>query len=102
MKNPHLVYQRQAVKDASPIQIVVKMYDLIIQASYREDGERVRELLSTLIRGLNFDHEPAGELFSLYQYCQGLSRKNEYEEIRELLEPLRDAWEQLAVAPKQN
>ncbi len=96
MKNPHLVYQRQAVKDASPLQLVVKMYDLIIQASYREDGQRVRELLSTLISGLNFDHEPADQLFSLYQYCQGLSRKEDFEEIRELLVPLRDAWEQLA------
>lgn len=96
MKNPQLIYQRQAVKDATPLQLVVKIYDLIIQATYREDGQRVRELLATLISGLNFDHEPADQLFALYQYCQGLSRKEDFEEIRNLLDPLREAWEELA------
>lgn len=96
MKNPQLIYQRQAVKDATPLQLVVKMYDLIIQATYRKDGQRVRELLATLISGLDFDHEPADQLFALYQYCQGLSRNENFEEIRNLLEPLREAWEDLA------
>ncbi len=96
MRNPQLVYQQQSVKNASPLQLVVKMYDLIIQATYREDDKRVRELLSTLISGLNFDHEPADQLFSLYKYCQELSRKGGYEEIREILEPLRDTWDEVA------
>ena len=72
------------------------MYDLVLQATYREDDKRVREILSTLITGLNFEYEPAGQLFSLYKYCQGLSRKGHYEEIREVLEPLRDAWQEAA------
>lgn len=96
MKNPQLVYQHQAVKDASSLQLVVKMYDLIIQATYRQEEKRVRELLSALIHGLNFEHEPADQLFELYQYCQGLSRKEKYEEIREILGPLRDTWDQVA------
>jgi flagellin-specific chaperone FliS len=96
MRNPQLVYQQQSVKNASPLKLVVKMYDLVLQATYREDDKRVREILSTLITGLNFDHEPAGQLFSLYKYCQGLSRKGQYEEIREVLEPLRDAWLEVA------
>lgn len=96
MRNPQLVYQQQSVKNASPLQLVVKMYDLVLQASYREDDKRVRDILSTLITGLNFDHEPAGQLFSLYKYCQGLSRKGEFQEIRDVLEPLRDAWQEVA------
>ena len=96
MRNPQLVYQQQSVKNASPLQLVVKMYDLVLQATYREDEKRVREILSTLITGLNFEYEPAGQLFSLYNYCQGLSRKGEFEEIREVLEPLRDAWQEVA------
>jgi flagellin-specific chaperone FliS len=96
MRNPQLVYQQQSVKNASPLQLVVKMYDLVIQATYREDDKRVRDLLSTLISGLNFDHEPADQLFSLYKYCQDLSRKGDYEEIREILEPLRDTWDEVA------
>ncbi|GAA5522426.1 flagellar protein FliS [Aliifodinibius salicampi] len=96
MQNPQKVYQRQAVKNASPMQLVVKLYDLVLQATYREDEERVKDILATLIESLNFDYEPADELFQLYKYCQDLARKKEYGEIREILEPLRDAWDQAA------
>lgn len=79
--------------NASPLRLVVKLYDLVLQATYRKDAERVKEVLATLIESLNFDYEPAEELFQLYTYCQDLARKEEYEAIREILEPLRDAWE---------
>ena len=59
MQNASLVYQRQSIMNASPLKLVVKMYDLLIQASYRED-DIAREILSGLIQGLNFDYEPAG------------------------------------------
>lgn len=61
MQNATLVYQRQAIMNASPLKLVVKMYDLLIQASYR-GRQKVREILSGLIQGLNFDYEPAGQL----------------------------------------
>jgi|SRR6056297_3565567 len=96
MRDPQLVYQQQAVKNASPLQLVVKMYDLLIQATYREDGQKVKEILSTLITGLNFDHEPADQLFAIYRYCQELARKNEFEQIREVMEPIRETWDEVA------
>jgi len=96
MRNPQLVYQRQSVMNASPLKLVVKMYDLAIQASYREDDNKLRDILTTLIDSLNFEHEPAGQLFELYRYCQDLSRKQKFDEIREILEPLRDTWEEVA------
>lgn len=96
MRNPQLVYQEQSIKNASPLQLVVKMYDLAIQATYREDDKKVRDILSTLIAGLDFNHEPADQLFELYRYCQGLSRKKKFEEIRDVLEPLRDTWQEAA------
>ena len=83
--------------DASPLKLVVKLYDLAIQASYREDDQRLREILSTLTKGLNFDHEPADQLFGIYRYCQDLSREGKFDEIREILEPLREAWEDSAM-----
>lgn len=82
--------------NASPIKLVVKLYDIAIQTSYREDDKKLREVLSTLIKGLNFDHEPAGQLYELYHYCQTLSREKKFGEIRNILEPLRDAWEEAA------
>ena len=99
MRNPELAYQTQAVKHASPLQLVVKLYDLVIQATYMEDERKVKEVLTTLMHGLDFGHEPAEQLFALYQYCRELARKNEFEEIRELLEPLRDTWNEVANKP---
>lgn len=96
MQNPQKIYQQQAVLNASPLQLVVKLYDLVLQATYQKDQERVKDILSTLIESLNFEYEPADELFQLYKYCQDLARKEEYEEIREILEPLRDAWQTVA------
>lgn len=96
MRNPQLAYQTQSVKSASPLQLVIKMYDLTIQATYREDEKKVRDLLSALIYGLNFDYEPSEQLFSLYQYCQDMARKQKFEEVREVLEPLRSSWEEVA------
>lgn len=96
MENPQLAYQKQSVLNAPPLKLVVKLYDLAIQASYREDKQKMREILSTLIKGLNFDHEPAAQLFELYRYCQDLARKGNYEEFREILEPIRDTWEEVA------
>jgi len=102
MQNPQQVYQRQAIMNASPLKLVVKLYDLLLQATYRKDQKRVRELLSTLIESLNFDYDPAEDLFQLYQYCQDLARQEKYEEIRDILDPLRDAWEQAANSKIEN
>lgn len=72
------------------------MYDLAIQATYKQEGKQFRSIISELIAGLNFDYEPSGELFEIYRYCQELSRKEQYEEIREILEPLRETWEEVS------
>ncbi len=96
MRDPQLQYQRQSVMNASPVKLVVKLYDLAIQATWREDDNKVREILSTLIKGLNFDHEPAEQLYNIYRYCQDISREGRFEEIREVLEPIREAWENSA------
>lgn len=83
--------------NASPVKLVVKLYDLAIQATWREDGQKLREILSTLVKGLDFDHEPAEQLYNIYRYCQDISREGRFEEIREILEPIREAWEESAV-----
>ncbi len=96
LQDPQKVYQQQAILNASPVQLVVKLYDLLLQATWREDRDKTLSILSALITGLNYDYEPADQLFSLYRYCQDLARKGEFEEIRELLEPLRDTWTEIA------
>lgn len=103
MKKAVDVYQRQAVLNATPSELITKLYDLAIQACYRKDEKRLIEVLSTLIRGLNFDYEIAGSFFNLYEYCQRQARKQEFDEVRELLEGIRETWDEHVVkGQKQN
>lgn len=102
MKNPQLEYQRQAIKNAKPAELVTKLYDFAIQACFREEEERLCRVLDALIKSLNFDYEIAGSLYNLYEYCQRRAREQEYEEVRELLEPLREAWTEGVVRNGEN
>jgi flagellin-specific chaperone FliS len=92
MKNPQQEYQEQAIKNASSTELITKLYDFAIQACYQKDGERLYQVLDALIKSLNFDYEISGTLYNLYEYCQRQSKEEEFEEVRELLEPVRDAW----------
>lgn len=86
------VYKRQAVMNASPAELVGLMYDEAIACTYRKDRDRLLNVLSQLIRGLNFEYELAADLFGLYEYCQQQTRKSQFDEVRSLLEPIREAW----------
>ncbi|HLR76591.1 MAG TPA: flagellar export chaperone FliS [Balneolaceae bacterium] len=92
MKNPQQEYQKQAIKNASPTELVTKLYDFAIRACYNEEKEQLQQVLGALIQSLNFDYEISETLYSLYEYCQRQAEKGEFEEIRELLEPVREAW----------
>lgn len=94
MKNPQQEYQKQAIKNASPTELITKLYDFAIQACHKKEKEQLQQVLNTLIKSLNFDYEISETLYSLYEYCQRLAEEEEFEEIRELLEPVRAAWTQ--------
>lgn len=101
MENPQIKYQRQAIKNASPAELIGKLYDFAIQACHKKEKEKVRESLSVLIKSLNFDYEISGELYGLYEYCQRQAENGKFEEVCELLEPIREAWNEGVVKSKQ-
>ncbi len=90
MRNPKPVCKQQSVKNTSPLQLVVKMCDLVIQPMYCEDEKEVKDILSTSGTGLNFDYDPADQLFFHYSHCQEPAHK------REVSDPLRDTWQKSA------
>lgn len=96
MQSAIQTYRKQAVLSATPVELVAILYDEAIVCTWRKDREKLLAILSQLIRGLNFDYELAGDLFGLYYYCQQQARKQQFDEVRTLLEPLRDAWRQAA------
>lgn len=92
MINPQQQYQERAIKEASPTELITKLYDFAIQACHQKDEEQLQDVLDTLIESLNFDYELAESLYNLYEYCQRQAKKEEFDEVCELLEPVREAW----------
>jgi flagellin-specific chaperone FliS len=97
MNSAASTYQTQAVKNASPTELIGILYDLLLQSCHRKEQERAIDILSTLIRSLNFDYELAGDLFGIYEYCQRQIRKENYEEVVNLIGGIRDTWNEAMV-----
>ena len=94
-------YQRQAIINASPEELVSILFDMAIQASYRKDAEKLQGVLNLLMKSLNFDYDLAKSLYGLYEYCQQITKEKKFEEVRELIDNIRDAWNQ-SVVKKHN
>lgn len=90
-------YQEEELYTLSPIQLLVKVYDLAIEACRRKDQRQAARALVELISALNFDYEEiAGRFFHLYQFCLGRVRAGQYEAARQVLQELRQAWTEAA------
>jgi len=102
MKNAYLEYQRQAITQASPEELVSKLYDMAIQACYKQDAGRAKDILDALIKSLNFEYELSSTLYELYTYCKTILDEDKFEEVRTLIEPIRQAWNEGVVKNKVN
>ena len=91
-------YQRQDIYSSTPLQLVVKLYDVAISACYRGDRKRLRTALAELMSGLNLEEggDIAGRLYRLYEYCIEESVSGDLVSVRNVLTELRDAWKQIA------
>ena len=93
-------YKEQQIKSASPTELITILYDMCLQACYRNDGQRVHDILGQLIKALNFDYEMAGDMYSLYEYCQRAAQKGDFDEVESIIGNIREAWNQ-GVVQKQ-
>lgn len=85
-------YQIQQIKNANPDELIGILYDMAIQSTYRKDQVKLIKIISLLIRSLNYDYPMADNMYNLYEYCQHIARDHKYEEVRDLLSGIRDAW----------
>jgi flagellin-specific chaperone FliS len=85
-------YQEQAIKNASPTELITKLYDFAIQACHKKDEKKLQDVLETLIKSLNFDFEISESLYNLYEYCQRQAQNKQFNEVCELLAPVRETW----------
>lgn len=89
-------YHTQDVMSASPEQLIVKLYDLGINACHSRNKSKSRKVLLELISALDFEAAPeiADNLYSLYEYCLTESARGNFGIVAELLEGLREAWKE--------
>ena len=92
--NPMAAYQSAQIFGASPMQLILIVYDAALAACGRRDRERARRAITELIAALNFDYEEiAVPLFRLYEYCLSAVGSESFHEASKILRALKDAWE---------
>lgn len=92
-------YLVKEVMDASPQELLIKIYDFAIVNCQKEDIGRTNNAIQELINSLRFDESESVReislgLLRLYQYCQEQMRKNNFSIVNRILTELRDQWKE--------
>lgn len=91
--NPYLSNQ---ILNASPAQLLIKVFDFAIINSEKKDLIKTNNAIQELIGFLRFDDDTYKELsfnlLGLYQFCQDQARKNNFQIVTKILSELRESW----------
>jgi len=88
-------YLEENVDGMSPVQLLVKVYDIALTSCARKDKEKLSRAIVELIAALNFEHrDVAVGLFRLYNYCLRQAKAERFDLVQPILRDLRDAWAQ--------
>jgi len=91
--NPYLSNQ---ILNASPEQLLIKIFDFAVVHSEKKDMIKTNTAVQELIGLLRFDDDTYKDLsinlIRLYQYCQEEARKNNFDLVTKILTELRDSW----------
>jgi len=83
----------------TPDRVILHLYDLGIDGCHNKDKMKTIQILSELIKSLNFDYEDiAGSFYDLYQYTLQMVQHDNYEQALQILVELRDVWEKSVIA----
>ncbi len=90
----HGHYRAQQVLSASPMQLLVIVYEQAIVHCEARDAQRAGRAVTELIGALNFDAgEIAVDLFRLYEYCLWEIRRQHFGDVAHILRRLKTTWE---------
>jgi len=91
--NQYLVNE---ITQATPQQLLLKIYDFAIINCKKQNLAKTNEALQVLINGLSFENKPVKEvstgLLRLYQYCQEEMRNKNYMIVYKILNELKESW----------
>ncbi len=91
--NQYLVNE---ITQATPQQLLIKIYDFALVNCKKENLAKTNEALQVLINALSFDGKEVSEistgLLKLYQYCQNEMRNKNYTIVYKILNELKESW----------
>jgi len=94
--NPQIAlrnYRQNQIMSATPLQLVLMVYDVAIVGCAHRDLARTTRALNTLIKALDMRQgDIALGLYKLYQYCADLARRNDFDQAAQVLRELASAW----------
>lgn len=86
-------YKEAQVAGASPGQLVLMLYDHIINCLKNSDQRGASKGIVELMGALDVDYqEISGRLFSLYEFCLDQVKKGNFEEACQMLSEMRQMW----------
>jgi flagellar secretion chaperone FliS len=89
-------YLVNEILEATPQQIILKIYDFAIVNCQRQDLIKTNNALQELINALSFEGDEVKKislgLLKLYQFCQEQMRQKNYDLVVKILSELRDTW----------
>jgi len=90
-------YRMNQINSASPLDLILITYDVLLTSCGQRDLERTTRALSLLRNALDFSYDAniAMGLFRLYQYCADLARKGKFDEAAHIIRELRATWAQV-------
>lgn len=93
-------YLMKEILEASPEQLLMKVYDYAIVNAQKKDMAKTNSALQELINALRYDGGEEVKEFSLgllklYNFCKEQTRKGNFEVVHEILTELRNSWLQI-------
>ncbi|MCU7495307.1 MAG: flagellar protein FliS [Ignavibacteria bacterium] len=89
-------YLAKEILEATPQQLLIKIYDFAIVNCQKHDLVRTNNAIQELINSLSFEGPDVKEistgLLRLYKFCQDQMRSQNYEIVQKILSELRDTW----------
>jgi flagellin-specific chaperone FliS len=98
-------YRSNQVMGCSPGQLILLLYDHVIKCLNSSDMRGASRGIVELMSALDLDYQDiSGRLFSLYEYCLDLVKKENYEEASKILTEMREMWATAMrnMAPQEN
>jgi len=89
-------YLVKEVLEATPEQLIIKVYDFAILNCQKNNLEKTNKAIKELINFLRWDTDESKAvntgLFRLYEFCQEQMRKKNTEIVYKILTELRETW----------